>query len=602
MSRRLPARSMKSFTELFGAMALALLTTLLSVAAPAPAGAATAASHKTISNVATIEWSFAGMPHVLSSNQVDLDVTLPETVELTTYHLNAASPTLNVALAAASCTTTGGSTVGFSFDGVLAGIDPAAAPITPTSEIRAGEPLVIEIDRPGANTNSNVADKLSVVITTTEGDSETLTLVENGPDTGRFFGIIPTVPSPPPGQSGDCELAVRPGDTLTLSALDHPNSAALASSEFRVLVDPFGMAFDSTNGAPVAGTRVTIVDADTGQPAQVFGEDGKASFPSTVTVGTSVSDSAGRVYQFPDGEYRFPMMRPGRYRLRVEPPAPYLAPSTVPATELAGLKRPDGAPFAIGPASYGGVLFLASALPVQTDIPLDKPAAPLVLAKTASVAVAEPGDTVLYRVTITNPGSGGATGAVVLTDLIPNQMRLRLGTVRVDGQAVAPSVSNGGRLVTVAVHSLAASASAVVTYALEVRPDAREGDALNHAEASDSRGTRSNPAEAAVRIVHETISGRMTIIGRVTDGGCTADPAAAAGIRGVRIMLEDGSYAVTDEEGRYHFEGVKPGLHVVQLDDLTLPADRSAVDCSRDPRSGGRAFSRFVDGRGGSLQ
>ena len=41
-----------------------------------------------------------------------------------------------------------------------------------------------------------------------------------------------------------------------------------------------------------------------------------------------------------------------------------------------------------------------------------------------------------------------------------------------------------------------------------------------------------------------------------------------------------------------------PGTHVVQLDDATLPADRAAVDCSHNVRSGGRAFSRFVDGPG----
>ena len=50
-------------------------------------------------------------------------------------------------------------------------------------------------------------------------------------------------------------------------------------------------------------------------------------------------------------------------------------------------------------------------------------------------------------------------------------------------------------------------------------------------------------------------------------------------------------------DGLYHFEGVMPGTHVVQLDDATLPADRAAVDCSNNVRSGGRAFSRFVTGR-----
>jgi hypothetical protein len=94
----------------------------------------------------------------------------------------------------------------------------------------------------------------------------------------------------------------------------------------------------------------------------------------------------------------------------------------------------------------------------------------------------------------------------------------------------------------------------------------------------------------------------MTIIGRVIDGGCSVDPAKAPGIAGVRIMLEDGSYAVTDRDGRYHFEGVLPGTHVVQLDDNSLPLDRAAADCAQNTRAAGRAFSRFVEGQGGALK
>jgi hypothetical protein len=67
-------------------------------------------------------------------------------------------------------------------------------------------------------------------------------------------------------------------------------------------------------------------------------------------------------------------------------------------------------------------------------------------------------------------------------------------------------------------------------------------------------------------------------------------------------MLEDGSYAVTDSDGRYHFEGVLPGTHVVQLDDNSLPLDRAAADCARSTRAAGRAFSRFVEGQGGALK
>ncbi|HEY0445850.1 MAG TPA: hypothetical protein VGD19_05290 [Allosphingosinicella sp.] len=360
-----------------------------------------------------------------------------------------------------------------------------------------------------------------------------------------------------------------------------------------------GAVFDSSDGRLLSGVRITLVDAATGQPAEVFGDDGVARFPATVVTGAGATDSAGRIYEFPPGGYRFPLVRPGRYRLAAEPSAPLLAPSTVAPAQLAGLRAPEGAPFSLSEASYGGAILLVEAAPVQVDIPLDGAAAELVLAKTASQPVAEPGDAIQYRITIRNRSGRQASGAVRLTDLVPEQMRLRPDSVRLDGQPLAAAVAGG--VLTLDAPSLAPGATAIVTYLLDVRPDARAGGALNRAQASDSRGALSNVADALVRISRETIAGRMTILGRVIDGGCSAG-AAARGIGGVRIMMEDGSYAVTDEDGRYHLEGVTPGAHVVQLDEATLPRDRAAVDCARSVRSGGNALSRFVDGSGGALK
>ena len=157
------------------------------------------------------------------------------------------------------------------------------------------------------------------------------------------------------------------------------------------------------------------------------------------------------------------------------------------------------------------------------------------------------------------------------------------------------------RVLTFQVPSIAAGGEAVLLYTLEIRPDARRGDALNRAQAAGPRGNLSNVADALVRIRREGIGDRMTVIGRIVDGGCEVDPTERPGIAGVRVMIEDGSYAVTDREGYYHFEGLMPGTHVVQLDDASLPSDRIAVDCSNNVRSGGRAFSRFVSGQGGAL-
>ena len=126
-------------------------------------------------------------------------------------------------------------------------------------------------------------------------------------------------------------------------------------------------------------------------------------------------------------------------------------------------------------------------------------------------------------------------------------MRLRAGSVRIDGvSAPDPTTRRRSRADASRLPSLAPGAQTVLTYVLEVRPDARRGDALNRAQAAGPRGNLSNIADALVRIRREAIADRMTIIGRVVDGGCGVDPRTRPGIGGVRVMLEDGSYAVTD--------------------------------------------------------
>ncbi|OYZ22195.1 MAG: hypothetical protein B7Y31_14665, partial [Novosphingobium sp. 16-62-11] len=103
-----------------------------------------------------------------------------------------------------------------------------------------------------------------------------------------------------------------------------------------------------------------------------------------------------------------------------------------------------------------------------------------------------------------------------------------------------------------------------------------------------------------VRIEDEILVSRMTLIGRVTAGDCSVR-GERIGIPGVRVMLEDGSFAMTDADGRYHFEGLVPGTHVVQVAEQTLPKGGRFIDCVNSTRSAGSATSRFITGQGGTL-
>ncbi len=57
-------------------------------------------------------------------------------------------------------------------------------------------------------------------------------------------------------------------------------------------------------------------------------------------------------------------------------------------------------------------------------------------------------------------------------------------------------------------------------------------------------------------------------------------PRRGAGVAGIRVYLEDGRYGITDEDGRFHFEGLDPGTHSVQLDKLTLPDYLELAPCA----------------------
>jgi uncharacterized repeat protein (TIGR01451 family) len=573
---------------------IATITALISVAV-SPVNA------QTISNTATIEWQVGPTTLFQASNRVDLTVERPSaTVSLSTFQFSGDANAQRLPVPATICRGSGGD-MPVTLEGAYADTPRDPATVEQTTQIRAGEPLIVGITSTADNVRSDAVDTMSVTLTTPAGDVETIILQETGANTSLFVGIIRTAAVPPAPIKGDCVLSLRPGDNLNLASIRPLDGSVIASSPIEVLADPFGIVFDSGDGKPVPGVRVTLIDDATGQPAIVFGDDAVSRFPSTVVTGSTVTDASGASYQFPPGDYRFPFVKPGRYRVVVEPPAPYTAPSLSPPAELAGFLRPDGMPYTLIAGSYGQPFLVVDPSPVRVDIPIDKPGAALQIRKTASAAVAVPGGAVQYRIIVTNSDALRATGAITISDRLPDTMRLKPDSVRYNGSLQSYTVSNAGIDLAIALPPLATNASGTLTYLLEVRPDAKPGQTMNRAQARDSRGTVSAVADAMVRIARDTLSDRMTIIGRITDGGCAVDPDNANGLGGVRVMLEDGSYAVTDPDGRYHFEGVLPGTHVVQFDPSTLGPSLVPANCTLNARSAGNPISRFIDGQGGAL-
>lgn len=555
-----------------------------------------------IENTASAEWDVGAQRAFVRSNTVQITVEgrSPQT-GVTLYRISGGPGASTQPLPPTMCSGSAGR-VPMTLGGAYADVQMSAAGLLPTTSIRAGEPLVIGVTAPGKNVNSQAIDSFDALIATPNGDRERISFTETAPNSGSFLGFINTKAIPPTPVVGDCALSVNPGDTIDVVLDDASNGTAVGHAGVEILVDPFGLTFDSGDGAPVNGTRVTIIDAATGQPAQVFGDDGSSSFPNSIITGSTVTDSSGHVYAFTSGFYRFPFLRRGTYRLLVTPPGPYRFPSAATPAEISALTRPDGGAFVIAAGSYGGTITLSDPAPVRIDIPLDRPGSALTLRKTTSTVTAVPGDIVQYRISVENPDRTRASGAITITDTLPPALRLRANSVKYQGVSVTPNLATDGRSFSVAIPPLSGGAKGLLTYLAEVRQDARPGNALNIASAADNRGTNSDVADAAIRIVKDGIAERFTLVGRITDGACEIDPRKAKGVAGVRVMLQDGTYTVTDQDGRYHFEGLVPGLHVVQIDPGSFPLDLAPADCAQNTRSAGSAISRFVEGAGGALK
>ncbi|WP_299192099.1 hypothetical protein [uncultured Erythrobacter sp.] len=554
----------------------------------------------TISNTAEATYTFVGRPVRTPSNTVTLDVTSPPP-SIRTFR-PASTGGVDLDFRAPICAASGQSGQGTGGTGNTSiELAPLNDAVEQSQIVRAGQVLVFEVTALAANLDPNAADSLEITLTTSTGDRETETIFETGPNTGVFVGQIDTIRMPPSVAQGDCRLSIVDGADITVTATLPGDTTVIVETLVDVLADPFGVVFDSETGQPVDGAVVTLIDVATGQPATVFAEDGVTSWPSTVISGQPITDGAGNVTDLGAGEFWFPLTFLGTYRLEITPPEPYTAPSVVSPQDLARLTRPDGRGFVILDGSYGGAFTLTDPTPVQIDIPLDRPGQDIGLVKTASRQRVQPGDVVFYSVTARNDDPSRPRRNVVLTDTPASDLRLRPDSIRIDGVEApdAVEIAADGRQFTISLGDIEASGSRRVTYAMTVRSDAAPGRALNDVLVIDSLG-RTARTSVAVDIERESIADRMTIIGRITAGPCSLDD-PRPGIPGVRVVLEDGSYAITDADGRYHFEGVVPGTHVVAVSRMTLPEGAELVDCHRDTRSAGSTSSRFVIGRGGSL-
>ena len=478
-------------------------------------------------------------------------------------------------------------------------------PLLATGYYHQGDPVFIRVADRDQDLDRSARDTVLVEVTDDlTGDTEVVRLTEDGNATGVFIGYLPTARSAAAASRGsqrsvvysstpyDGVLQVVEQSRLTARYVDSYSSDVLSAA---ATVDPLSLVFDSRTGLALSGARVTVVDLATGQPAAAYSDDGLTSYPSTVVSGQSALDGGGRVHSFRAGEFRFPFLRPGTYRYDVQPPAGYAAPSKLSDAALQAL---PGAPYTLLTPGSRGEPFVLDRPAQRVDVPVDPQTVALWVQKSANREVAGVGDAVAYEIAVTNTSSAVGAPLVRAVDQLPAGLRYRRGSAQLNGAPLSdPLVSSDGQTLTFALGDLAGAATATVRFLTLVGAAAPVGaTVVNLASAAAANGGASNLARASVRIGDDFFSGRGFILGRVTSGDCNeVEGVGSAAAAGVRVVLEDGTFALTDKKGLYHFEGLRPGLHVVQLDLDSLPEGWEPVSCTRNDRFAGRSFSQFVE-------
>ncbi|MEC5384917.1 SdrD B-like domain-containing protein [Uliginosibacterium sp. H3] len=460
---------------------------------------------------------------------------------------------------------------------------------TEQSRTTLGSPMFVQADAAACNKDIAVAETVTIKLQSRmSGDIETTRAVETGPNTGmyRIWPPLSTINMATHNVAPDDGwLQTARGDIVTALLPDCGAGQAQAS----LLIDPAGVVFDSRSNAPIADMQVQLIDVSgaanggvAGGPARVFAADGVTPAPNRVTTGA-------------DGRYEFPLVGPSTYRLQLEEPG-YIVPSVVPQQKLPAdrIIDPEG--------SYGRNFPVSMATgAVMLDVPVDSPSGGLLVDLTASRAMAEIGDFVDYTVRVKNV-SGVALPRLSMRTALPPGFIFQPGSVRRDGET-ARDLSGPNTALAAPLGSLANDATTQLTYRARIGPATSTGNAVVSAQAANARpALGSNLATATVRVEGGVFDNKAFALGKIY-ADCNSNglqDAGEPGIPGVRIWLEDGTWVISDGEGKYSFYGLSPRTHVAKVDATTLPMGAQLAALGH--RNAGDGNSRFLDLKNGELQ
>ncbi|MEH2456116.1 hypothetical protein [Nostoc sp.] len=204
----------------------------------------------------------------------------------------------------------------------------------------------------------------------------------------------------------------------------------------------------------------------------------------------------------------------------------------------------------------------------------------LQIIKTGDRAAAEPGDTVIYRLSVKNLADGDLNNLFV-TDNLPLGFQFLPKSVRgeLDGKAVTLTSERNGNTVTFRTDVTIPTEKVLnIAYAAQLTADALRGTGRNSAIVNAQRAdnhfsVKDGPATHQLKIRAGIVSDCGTIIGRVfVDKNFDGEQQSGEpGVANAVIFLEDGNRITTDPNGLFSLANALPGYHTGVLDLSSVP-------------------------------
>ncbi len=397
-------------------------------------------------------------------------------------------------------------------------------------------------------------------------------------------------------------------------------------------VNPGGVVYDAITRQPVPGSVVTLTPVGSCPGWSPASQVLNATAGGYTISGGSIAMTVGA-----EGFYQFLIgpNAPARcnFQITVTPPPTHTFISTLIAPQSGTLSPPGGPndtfrvqPQATAPTTAPGPstqyflgVSIGSSTPLvlHNHIPLDPRVPPgLSISKIGDRQIAEVGDTVLYTLVIRQT-AGGALPNVSVLDVLPPGFTYVQGTARVNGTIIADPFGAPGPRLGFTLGPIMAGGQASLTYRVRIGVGSQQGDGINRATAIGcgvvtgclvpetlmpiGGAIVSNEAQYRVRVTGGVFATEACVLGKVFVD-CDRDSLQGEeelGIPGVRLYFSDGTFAITDVEGKYSYCGIEPRSATLKVDASTLP--RGAALTTSSNRNLGDANSLFLDLKHGEL-